>query len=151
MHYVVYNHFGTRDGSNSERAYAEGFQARKADVRKSKVPYTEPVLASSWLLGWRDADQKFKLRSQYRQGELRNKSFQRPPLRDAQDFKSERGYQAKVFSSTGGVVATSPPYLKELTAQQWLSKKVDQAIAKGYRVSGKVFPGFFDPYQLKEA
>lgn len=69
----------------------------------------------------------------------------------SKDFKSERGYQAKIFSSTGGVVATSQPYLNEAAANKWLQKKIEAVIKLGHRVSGKVFPGFFDPYLLQGA
>jgi hypothetical protein len=62
-----------------------------------------------------------------------------------QDFKSERGFQAKVFSSTGGLVAQSPVFLNESKANRWLQERIEQAIKAGFRVTGKVFPGFFDP------
>jgi hypothetical protein len=142
--YVVHN---TRDISWVEEARGRGFTAGWRNDRWQDNPFDDPKMNLAWQAGYRQGRNKAQMRSNYHKGELRNKKFEAP----SRDFKSERGFQAKVFSSTGGVVATSPPFLKELPAQQWASKKIEEALKKGFRVSSKVFAGFFDPFQLKEA
>jgi ribosome modulation factor len=143
--YVIYN---THDISWAEEAHGRGYTAGLRNDRWQDNPFDNPELNKAWQAGYKAGQNQARLRKNYRKGELRNKRFEKPLQRD---FRSERGYQAKVFASTGTVVATSPPFLKELTAQQWLSQKVNEALKKGFRVSGKVFPGFFDPYQLEAA
>lgn len=65
--------------------------------------------------------------------------------REAKDFKSERGYQAKIFSSNGNVVGTSPVYIDQYDAENWLTKSLEKAKKLGFYVTGKTFAGFFDP------
>ena len=142
--YVIHN---TRDVTWVEESYGLGYQAGLKSDRYQHNPYDDPKRNLAWQKGYREGQTKSKLRSNYRKGEIRNKRFERPAQHD---FKSERGYQAVIMSSTGGVVTKSPPFLRELGAQRWASRKIEEAIKKGFRVSSKVLPGFFDPWQLQE-
>ena len=203
--YVIYN---TRDVTWVEESYGLGYQAGLRSDRYQHNPYDDPERNLAWQKGYREGQTKFKLRSNYRKGELRNKSFERPAQRDAdlkryavlvhngygleykteveaknvmearkkwllrarpyetkfvvqeirdrtkdptKDFKSERGWIAKVYSSTGSVVAQSPAFLSEKLANRWMQERIEKAIKMGYRVTGKVQPGFFDPWQVAQS
>jgi hypothetical protein len=76
------------------------------------------------------------------------KSFIAPPKRvGSQDFKSEKGYVAKLIDvKTGSVLAKSEPYISNGAGlKSWIQTKAQELISRGKRVKAEVVIVFFDP------
>jgi hypothetical protein len=91
-----------------------------------------------------------------REGEMapgmkRGVSFQQPKKRIA-DYKSEKGYVAKLIDvKTGGVLARSEPHISNGEGlKKWIMAEAQKLIARGKRVKAEVSVEFFDPNLMND-
>jgi len=152
--FVIYN---TRDITWEEEAYGRGWHAGAQAERYASNPYRNnqyagpdaAKMSQEWERGYKAGESAAKVRRGYFKGEIRKHGLRYQPAAQ-HDFRSERGFVAKVYSSTGGIVAESPPFIDEKKARYWMSERIEKAIKMGYRVRGQVMAGFFDPWQLEQ-
>lgn len=129
-------------GTPEEVAYGEGWHAARMDN-----PYTEPSLRASWERGKADRKLKGKFSSNYFRGETRGRRFEAPKPRTNQDYKSEKGFVAKLIDvRTGGTLARSEPHISNGEGlKRWVREEATKLIRQGKRVKAEVAIVFFDP------
>ena len=137
-------------GTPKEVAYGLGYHAQQGETS----PYSDAALSSEWARGKADARTAKKLMGhEFKSGRggptgagmKRNVSFQQPRQRDQSDFKSERGFVAKVLNANGSAIATSQPFISDRSAQRWLNEQKENFAKMGKRVTGQIAHVFFDP------
>ena len=134
-------------GSPEEVAYGEGWHSTE-----NNNPYTSGAEKAAWEHGRSAKKLKFKLNSNaHRQGApapgmKRGVAFE-PPKKKIADFKSEKGYVAKLINvETGGLLAKSEPHISNGPGlKKWIQDKARELIQKGKRVRAEVSMEFFDP------
>ena len=128
-------------GSPEEIAYGEGWHSSE-----NSNPYTSAAEKAAWEKGRAAKRLKQKMNTNRSRGEVRGKSFQEPKKRIA-DFKSEKGYVAKLIDvKTGGVLARSEPHISNGEGlKKWILAKAQELVRQGKRVKAEVGVEFFDP------
>lgn len=126
-----------RDAAESDLtgAYERGMELGRFDLSLGEAPKNPyPAgsgLAPLWELGYKNGR---KIRKQRTGG------------RDHRDYKSERGYVAKVLGPNGSVLAQSPEaFISERSARNWLTAQIANFAKFGRHVTGSVAHVFFDP------
>lgn len=129
-------------GTPEEVAYGEGWHSHRVDN-----PYNEPELKAAWEKGRTAKRQKSKMTGNYFKGETRGKRFEPPKARVNNDFKSEKGYVAKLIDvKTGSVLARSEPHISNgVGLKNWIREEATRLIRAGKRVKAEVAVVFFDP------
>jgi hypothetical protein len=133
-------------GAPEEVAYGEGWHSAS-----NSNPYDEPALKAAWEKGRAARKQKQKMNTNYRRGESRGKNFEPPRQRTSndmsRDYKSEKGYVAKLVDvTTGAILARSEPHISNGVAlKAWTQAKARELIQRGKRVKAEVVVVFFDP------
>jgi hypothetical protein len=136
-------------GTPEEQAYGEGFHSQ---LRSS--PYSEAELTKAWENGKKAAELKNKLRkNSFYQGPQaagmkRKVSFDPPKIRqDSRDFKSERGYVAKIINTAkGSTLARSEPMISEASARKWAAEQAPKF--RTMRTKAELEMVFYDPDRM---
>lgn len=145
--------FRARDGvKDVDRPEDEAYKAGANSRRTDQNPYTSSELKAAWERGRKVRKQAEKFSSSARMGEYpvgpgsKRTAFIQPRIRDAKDFKSERGYVARILNSlTGNQLQQSPPFISERSANRWIQEQIVNFVKLGKKVSGKVDLIFYDP------
>lgn len=129
-------------GSIEEQAYGEGWHSES-----SANPYTDAEAKAAWEKGRAAKRQKFKMNSNARAGEVRGKRFDPPKAKVAADYKSEKGFVAKLIDvKTGNTLARSEPHISNgIGLKNWIQGEAAKLIQQGKRVKAEVAVVFFDP------
>lgn len=131
-------------GSPEEVAYGEGWHSTE-----NVNPYTSAVERVAWEKGRAAKKLKFRMNTASRRGEVRGHNFQ-PPKQRIADFKSEKGYVAKIIDvKTGGTLARSEPHISNgVGLKNWIREEATKLIRQGKRVRADINIEFFDPERV---
>jgi hypothetical protein len=137
-------------GTPEEVAYGEGWHSTE-----NANPYTNAAERASWERGRAARKQKFRMNQHSaNQGPLgagmkRKVGFE-PPKKRIADFKSEKGYVAKLIDvKTGSTLARSEPHISNGEGlKKWILSEAQKLIARGKRVKAEISVEFFDPDRM---
>lgn len=134
-------------GTPEEVAYGEGWHSTE-----NVNPYTSATEKAAWEKGRAAKKLKFKSNTNARRGEVRGRSFQ-PPKQKIADFRSEKGYVAKIIDvKTGGVLKKSEPHISNgVGLKNWIQTEALKLIRQGKRVKAEVGVEFFDPDRMDDS
>jgi hypothetical protein len=136
----------TKPTPAEEQAYGEGYHSQ---LRSS--PYSESNLTKFWERGREAAKLKNKFRKNSYVVGVRGQSFQPPKQRDdgSRDFRSERGYVAKIINTAkGSVLARSEPFISEASAKRWAAEQAPKY--RTMRTKAEVEMVFYDPERVND-
>jgi hypothetical protein len=137
-------------GSPEEIAFGEGYHSSE-----NYNPYTSATEKAAWEKGRAAKKQKYRLNQHGAAqgiaalGMKRKVAFQPPRARVGADYKSEKGYIAKLIDvKTGRELARSEPYISNgPSLKSWVQAKAQELIRQGKRVKAEIAFVFFDPNQ----
>jgi hypothetical protein len=141
-------------GSPEEIAFGEGYHSSE-----NYNPYTSATEKAAWEKGRAAKKQKYRLNQHgaaqgiAAPGMKRKVAFQPPRARVGADYKSEKGYVAKLIDvKTGRELARSEPYISNgPSLKSWVQAKAQELIRQGKRVKAEIAFVFFDPNQAFDA